>query len=203
MFSILASFIIFAVWLTYEIKKHEKMEDNALDDFWAREHKANNTRRKSLDGLDYIKIPFECIPKSLLPYDEAVQDCLSTLERLSDKKIVNLTGYTNTDLKIEYGTANLTVLSSYDENYTLYARTIYKLAKLYLENGYESNARVLLEKSVESGTDIKDTYILLKDMYAKNHEEDKMKALIEAASSLRSANRNIILRSLEGSAHKS
>ena len=203
MFSILASFIIFAVWLTYEIKKHEKMEDNALDDFWEREHKANNTRRKSLDGLDYIKIPFECIPKSLLPYDEAVQDCLSTLERLSDKKIVNLTGYTNTDLKIEYGTANLTVLSSYDENYTLYARTIYKLAKLYLENGYESNARVLLEKGVESGTDIKDTYILLKDMYAKNHEEDKMKALIEAASSLRSANRNIILRSLEGSAHKS
>ena len=203
MFPILASFIIFAVWLTYEIKKHEKMEDNALDDFWAREHKANNTRRKSLDGLDYIKIPFECIPKSLLPYDEAVQDCLSTLERLSDKKIVNLTGYTNTDLKIEYGTANLTVLSSYDENYTLYARTIYKLAKLYLENGYESNARVLLEKGVESGTDIKDTYMLLKDMYAKNHEEDKMKALIEAASSLRSANRNIILRSLEGSAHKS
>ena len=203
MFSILASFIIFAVWLTYEIKKHEKMEDNALDDFWAREHKANNTRRKSLDGLDYIKIPFECIPKSLLPYDEAVQDCLSTLERLSDKKIVNLTGYTNTDLKIEYGTANLTVLSSYDENYTLYARTIYKLAKLYLENGYESNARVLLEKGVESGTDIKDTYILLKDMYAKNHEEAKIKALIEAASSLRSANRNIILRSLEGSAHKS
>lgn len=203
MFSILASFIIFAVWLTYEIKKHEKMEDNALDDFWAREHKANNTRRKSLDGLDYIKIPFECIPKSLLPYDEAVQDCLSTLERLSDKKIVNLTGYTNTDLKIEYGTANLTVLSSYDENYTLYARTIYKLAKLYLENGYESNARVLLEKGVESGTDIKDTYILLKDMYAKNHEEAKIKALIEAASSLRSANRNIILRSLEESAHKS
>ena len=203
MFSILASFIIFAVWLTYEIKKHEKMEDNALDDFWAREHKANNTRRKSLDGLDYIKIPFECIPKSLLPYDEAVQDCLSTLERLSDKKIVNLTGYTNTDLKIEYGTANLTVLSSYDENYTLYARTIYKLAKLYLENGYESNARVLLEKGVESGTDIKDTYILLKDMYAKNHEEAKIKALIEAASSLRSANRDIILRSLEESAHKS
>ena len=203
MFPILASFIIFVVWLTYEIKKHEKMEDNALDDFWAREHKANNTRRKSLDGLDYIKIPFECIPKSLLPYDEGVQDCLSTLERLSDKKIVNLTGYTNTDLKIEYGTANLTVLSSYDENYTLYARTIYKLAKLYLDNGYESNARVLLEKGVDSGTDIKDTYILLKDMYAKNHEEAKIKALIEAASSLRSANRDIILRSLEGSSHKS
>lgn len=203
MFSILASFIIFAVWLTYEIKKHEKMEDNALNDFWAREHKANNIRRKPLDDLNYIKIPFECIPKSLLPYDEAVQDCLSTLERLSDKKIVNLTGYTNTDLKIEYGTANLTVLSSYDENYTLYARTIYKLAGLYLENGYESNARILLEKGVESGTDIKGTYLLLKDMYEKGHEEDKMKALIEAASSLRSANRNIILRSLEESAHKS
>lgn len=203
MFPFLASFIIFIAWLTYEIKKHEKMEDNALNDFWAREHKANNTRRKSLDGLNYIKIPFECIPKSLLPYDDGVQDCLSTLERLSDKKIVNLTGYTNTDLKIEYGTANLTVLSSYDENYTLYARTIYKLAKLYLDNGYESNARVLLEKGVESGTDIRDTYLLLKDMYAKNHEEDKLKALVEAASSLRSANRDAILRSLEGSDHKS
>lgn len=197
MFPILASFIIFIIWLSYEIKKHNKLEENALNDFWSREHASNQVRKKSLDHLPFVEIPFDFIPKSLLSDNETVQDCLDILEKLSNEKIVNFTGYTNTDLKLEYGTANLTVLSEYDENYTLYARTIYKLANTYYENGYESNARILLEKAVESGTDIKSNYKLLADIYQKHEEQEKIKALLDAASNLRSANKKTIIRLLE------
>lgn len=184
MFFILASLIIPIIWLTYELKKHDKIEKNALNDFWQREEQANHVRRKPLDNLNYVKIPFDIIPKSLLSDNEEVRDCLELLNRLSEKKIVNFTGYSNTDLKLEYGAANLTELSQYDENYTLYARTIQKLANLYYRNGYESNARILLEKAIESGTDISASYLLLAKIYQKQKETAKLNALLQFAKSL-------------------
>ena len=46
----------------------EKMENS----FWERELKANNTRRKSLEHLNYITIPFETLPMSVMTDDESV-----------------------------------------------------------------------------------------------------------------------------------
>lgn len=202
MFPFLASFILFIIVLTYILKKSEKAESNALNEFWAKERQANQTRKKNLDGLDYVEIPFQYIPKSLLSDNDTVQDCIKTLEALGAKKIVNLTGYSNTDLKIQYGTANLTVLSEYDENYTLYARTIYKLARTYYDNGYESNAAILLEKAIESGTDITGNYTLLAEIYQKKGEQEKIKRLIDSAGSIRSITQKNIIRSLEEYVHE-
>lgn len=203
MFIILASFIIFIIWLTYRLKKQENLEKNTINDFWEKEHTANRVRKKPLDDLDFVTIPFAFIPSSLLSDHETVKDCLGILEELSGKKIVNLTGYSNTDLKLQYGAANLTLLSEYDENYTLFARTIYQLAHAYYENGYISNARILLEKAVESGTDIRANYLLLADIYKAGGEPQKIEALIQRAKTLKSASANAIIHSLEESAHKS
>lgn len=198
MLLILASLIIPIIWLTYELKKHDKLEKNALNDFWRREEEANLVRKKPLDNLNYVEIPFDFIPESLLTDNEEVKDCLELLNKLSEKKIVNFTGFSNTDLKMEYGAANLTELSQYDENYTLYARTIYKLANLYYQNGYESNARVLLEKAVESGTDISGNYLLLAKIYQEHEETDKLNSLLRSAENLRpAASKKNLIRSLE------
>lgn len=203
MLLILASLIIPIIWLTYELKKHDKLEKNALNDFWRREEEANLVRKKPLDNLNYVEIPFDFIPESLLTDNEEVKDCLELLNKLSEKKIVNFTGFSNTDLKMEYGAANLTELSQYDENYTLYARTIYKLANLYYQNGYESNARVLLEKAVESGTDISGNYLLLAKIYQKHEETDKLNSLLRSAENLRpAASKKNLIRSLEECARK-
>lgn len=198
MFYFLASLIIPIIWLTYELKKHDKLEKNALNNFWQREKEANLVRKKPLDNLNYVKIPFDFIPESLLSDHEEVQDCLELLNKLSEKKIVNFTGFSNTDLKLEYGAANLTELSQYDENYTLYARTIYKLANIYYRNGYESNARILLEKAIESGTDISGNYLLLAEIYQKQGETGKLGNLLQSAKNLPSvASKKGLIRSLE------
>lgn len=99
MLLILASLIIPIIWLTYELKKHDKLEKNALNDFWRREEEANLVRKKPLDNLNYVEIPFDFIPESLLADNEEVKDCLELLNKLSEKKIVNFTGFSNTDLK--------------------------------------------------------------------------------------------------------
>ena len=196
MFPFLAT-IVFVIWLTYELKKHDRINTKAYEDFWKKEREANLVRKKSLDNLSYIKVPLEYIPKSLLSEDPVVSDCISILEHLSERKIVNLTGHTNTDLKLEYGAPNLNILMEYDENYTLYARTMNRLAHAYYDAGYESNARILLERCIESNTDIKATYLLLAQIYKKHQETEKIDKLMETAKNLPSVSQKPIIHALE------
>ncbi len=201
MLLVLASLFIITLIISHALKKEQRESEKALNEYFSRERAANRTRKQPLDDLVYVEIPFNFIPKSLLEDNETVQDCHRTLEGLSNKKIVNFTGYTNTDLKLQYGVSNLATLTAYDENYTLYARTIYKLAKLYYDNGYESNARILLEKAIESGTDITTNYTLLASIYQAKGEYDKINNLLVQADTLRSASKGNIKRSLAEYVH--
>ena len=96
----LASFITFSLLVYYNVKKLAKRSRKQEAEFWARESAANSVRRKSLDGLPYIKIPLENFPTHLLQDNSEVLECIETMEFLSDKKILNLTGWSNTDLKL-------------------------------------------------------------------------------------------------------
>lgn len=74
-FPFFASFLIFCLWLSYEIHKHRNQEAKNRDAFWEKEAAANNTRRKSLDHLDYIKIPFDALPMDTLKEDPVILQC--------------------------------------------------------------------------------------------------------------------------------
>ena len=121
------SFIHFVVFLNSRKRQITKQEQEITEQFWARENKANATRRRSLDNLPYITIPEEL----LTPPAQASEDVLTlyeTLRHLSAKKIVNLNCKTNTDLKLAYGAASLAALTEFDENYNTLICTIANLA---------------------------------------------------------------------------
>ncbi len=208
-FPFLASFIIFILVLTRVIRKSRRKQEAQEQSFWDREQMANSVRRKPLDDLDYIDISLEklTISEEFLSDFTAkhpemasdAADCRETLEMLSKEKIVNLTGYTNTDLKLEYGTANITALSEYDQNYTLLVRTLQKWADLLWESGHRREAVSVLEFAVETDTDISRSYYLLAEYYKETGNSDKIHVLIETAKSLRSANKDIIVRTLQES----
>ena len=69
------------------------------------------------------------------------EECKEILRSLSTQKIVNLTGYTNTDLKLSYGTANITCLTEYDQNYTLLVSTLQKWAEVLYRGGAKKECR--------------------------------------------------------------
>lgn len=192
------STLIFCIWLAYELKKHTRLNKKIYDRFWEKEREANLVRKQPLDTLSYVSVPLEFIPKSLLAEDPDVAECLRTLENLAEKKIVNLTCISNTDLKMKYGAANLNLLSEYDENYTIFIRTMDKLAHAYYKNGYESNALIISEKSIETGSDIKATYTLLADIYKSRNETEKISDLLLMADRLHSGSKNAIKRALTG-----
>ena len=107
----LASLIVFILFLSVRIKRQSRLQQDKEKSFWERERLANSVRKKPLDNLNYIQIPLENFPTHLLQEKEEVMECISLMEHLTSQKIVNLTGYSNTDLKLEYGTANITALS--------------------------------------------------------------------------------------------
>lgn len=219
----LSSLISFCLLIFLLNKRHSKMEKRMKEAFWKREEKANHTRRKSLDNLPYITIPLEELPlachitgdaaavrntgdaATVRNTDDAAanetisEECKEILRSLSTQKIVNLTGYTNTDLKLSYGTANITCLTEYDQNYTLLVSTLQKWAEVLYRGGAKKECRPVLEYAVSIGTDVSHTYFLLADLYDEEGESDLKYSLIEKASGLSSLSSKVIVRTLQGS----
>lgn len=153
------------------------------DSFWEKEQRANLTRKQDISNLDYIKIPLDIFPSGKYA-DEQLASLDSELTRLSDRKILNLSGISNTDLKLKYGAANLPALSEYDTNYTTLARTIAAYGKRLAELGHRQEAIAVLEFGVACKTDISTNYTLLGSLYQENGQSDKVEQLTETVRSL-------------------
>ena len=227
---ILASVILFGFLIhranRIQRKEHEKDEIS----FWEKERAANNVRKKSLDGLNYVTLPEELTelisktigtlnemkenfskndtgvthsdsdPESLTEKDmDSMLECMGTLEDLTGRKIVNLTGISNTDLKLEYGTANITVLTEYDQNYTLLARSLNQWGLFLKKNDQIAEAKKVFEFAIETKSDISNTYYELAEIYAKDLDFSKIEELCNLAEELPSANNNAIVRHLQES----
>ncbi|MBR1670583.1 MAG: hypothetical protein IJ695_07780 [Butyrivibrio sp.] len=192
-----------AVILNINMRRVSRKTEEREAQFWERERKSNNVRKKSLENLDYIHIPFDLLPFDTAGDNPVLQSAEEELRALSEEKIVNFTGITNTDLKLEYGTANITVLTQYDQNYTALVCALQKWGKeLYDQGRYEDAAKVL-EFSVKTRSDITATYRILADLYRTklglNEDEiaKKIDALIPIAKNLNSLSRTTILKILE------
>lgn len=193
---ILASSIVVIILISVATRRQKKSNAEQEESFWDRERRANSTRRKSLDGLNYITIPLETFPTHILQQDSVVMECIEILESLTSQKIVNFTGYSNTDLKLEYGAANINLLSDYDQNFTVLVRTLQKWADVLIEAGYIKEACVLMEYAVNIGTDVSRTYDKLAQYYASQEDAASIDRLKRMAENLRSSSRDVILRHL-------
>lgn len=198
-FFILASSIIIAAFIALTRKRQKKSQSEMEKSFWAREREANSVRKKSLDTLDYIHIPLDMFPFDIMTDNPDIEECQSLIKNLSTQPIVNLTGLTNTDLKLEYGTANITVLTEYDQNYTILVRTLQQWADILFDAGYVYEARVLMEFAISTGTDISRTYYKLADIYASRGDNCQIEELIAKAEKLPTFNRKTIVRTLRES----
>lgn len=194
---ILASLIIFVSILSGLRKRHTKETQNAKQLFWDKELAANNVRKKPLDDLNYITIPLDTLPTQVMRDNERVLEYISIIETLSTEKIVNFNGITNTDLKLTYGTANITALSAYDENYTTLITTLQRWAKLLYDGGCIREACTLLEYAVSIGSDVSASYYLLADIYKAEGSSDKIQGLLASATTLESKSGKLIARTLQ------
>ncbi|SFU52352.1 hypothetical protein SAMN05216540_103130 [Butyrivibrio sp. M55] len=201
-FPFLASIIIVAFFFNISMRRVSRKEEAREMSFWEKERKSNNVRRKSLENLDYICIPVDVLPFGTCGSNKELENSEQNVLALKDEKIVNLTGITNTDLKLEYGTANITELSLYDQNYTALVRALQNWGKALYDAGRYEDATKVLEFAVKTRSDITATYKLLIDMYKTKlflsapEIEKKINSLIPIADNLNSLSRLTILKLL-------
>ncbi len=136
-------------------------------------------------------------PEHTAPLAEELATVESELCKLADSRILNLTGISNTELRLTYGTANLELLTSYDQNFTVLIRTLQKWGTLLASAGRPNDAVTVLAYAVSVGSDIAGTYALLARLYKERGELSKIEELKVSAETLTTLMKPSILRDLE------
>lgn len=193
--SLFLSTFIVAGLVSYQGKKTKHKNEESNKEFWAKEQAANVARKKDISDLDYIEVPFDKLPEvDTENYD--ILSCMRELKALEGRKIVNLSAFSNADLKLAYGIANFQTLSSYDDNYSQLIRVLANLGCHLSEQGFHEEAKFYLELGLSYGSDLSRVYLTLADEYLLDGSKDKVEALIEKATTLDSVMASSIKRKL-------
>lgn len=196
---VLPYFIILLAIFQFFLRKNTKKHEELNKEFWKREREANTVRKKDISALNYIIIP-DTLP---VPVDYSgsegnnLKTALNYFYTFKDKKMLNLTGKSNTDLKAAYGAANLDALSEYDENCTQMLKSIIPLATELNKSGLTDEAAAYLEFGISCHTDITQNYIMLGEYYASKGNKDKIQHLVNVAESLDSLTKKTIISRLD------
>ncbi|MBQ4530021.1 MAG: hypothetical protein IJA36_05350 [Lachnospiraceae bacterium] len=199
MFHFFATFFIVMIFIVgYALQRNHATREyeKKSHDFWERESLANSTRKKTLDGLELITIPLESLPFSDSE-DNTLKECEDIIRTLATQDIINLTGISNTDLKLTYGAPNFPYLSRCDQNFTDLVRTLNQWAKRLLELNQTDHAQTILEFAIDCKSDVSTTYQMLSAIYSEKHQGEKIQNLIKTAETLNTLLKNKILKDLE------
>ena len=195
-FPFLTVFIIFLV-ITYirreSLSKRQREREEA---FWAREEEAAHTPAKDLSTLRTIEVPLARFPIGRIDDDDLMM-IEEELISLSKRRIMNLNGKTNTDIKIEYGTANFDVVSRMGEDFDRLIMVLCDYAKGLMQGGYDREAVAVLEYGAQIGSDISANYTLLGECYHALGRDDELERLKEEVRASELPLKESILAQLE------
>ena len=189
--------ILLVFWIHYQKSRTERSQKATSEAFWEKERLANTTRKKDISHLDFIMVPLDT-----LPFPETGQEEISDIQKhiinLSSGKVVNFTGISNTDLKLQYGAPNINILMEYDKNYLELVRSLYRYGKLLYDLGLKDEAASILEYALSIKTDVSANYTLLATIYKEKNEIDRINYIISCAEELTSMTKKALLTNLVG-----
>ncbi|MDF2612007.1 MAG: hypothetical protein K0R92_3481 [Lachnospiraceae bacterium] len=187
--------VILILWLQYEVRKGGKRSKQSNEAFWQNEKSSNLTNRKDITHLDFITISPDQLPMEDHE-DQTINSYRDTILKLADKKIVNLTGFTNTELKFKYGAANINILAEYDNNYTVLVSILQKWAERLHTQGFTQDAISVLQFAITCYTDVTKSYKLLALIYKDSNTPDKINELIEIIPKTRMLDKDKLIEEL-------
>ena len=193
--------ILVLLWvLHHNLRKNHCSDKKAVSAYLDRESAANGTRRKDLANLPYVSVPFDMFPLDITLNDEKKQLQISEykkeIQNLSSERMLNLIGISNTELKEMYGPANLELLTTYDQNYSRYIRTLQLFSECIYEE-YPEKAAAILEYCITIGTDISGTYELLGRYYLAHNDKEHFLSLYDKIPEKDSLSGKLILNKLD------
>lgn len=191
----LSVFIIFVIFYNIKANLADKKIRKANDEFFEKERKAMFARKKPLDNLNYIKVSLDNLPllkednlESYSFYEKQAFKYQEDAFKYLDKPMLNLTGINNTDLKLEYGSANLNTIIEYEQNYQNLLENLFKWGDSLHKANRIDDAILVLEKGVNIESYLSKNYILLADLYKKTNQKNKLIELKEIVNKKTSDN---------------
>lgn len=182
---ICCSFLALCYVVSRNVSRFKKTHGQSHEEFLEQESRANSVRKADISALPYVEIPLDELPLDALSacgYSALAEE----LRALASVKILNLSMYTNTELKLMYGPANLTALSDCDNAYTSLIMLLNKIGASLLEADRPDDAEKFLSFAISIGSDITTSYTMLATLYAKKHDINRIDRLIGNADSLTS-----------------
>ncbi len=196
MLIIIGILLFFYLLIQYSNYRTNRITQKEKDAFWKKEYQANATRKADISSLDYITIPLDALPFAETE-EEELKSVQTGIKNLAGQPILNLTGLSNTDLKLEYGVGNLSFLTQCDDNYTLLIQGLYKWGSYLYNHNKQNEAVAVLEFGIQCRTDISKNYILLAELYKDLNMPEKIDDLIRTAKTLTSLSKETILAALK------
>ena len=192
---ICCSFLALCYVVSRNVSRFKKTHGQSHEEFLEQESRANSVRKADISALPYVEIPLDELPLDALSacgYSALAEE----LRALASVKILNLSMYTNTELKLMYGPANLTALSDCDDAYTSLIMLLNKIGASLLEADRPDDAEKFLSFAISIGSDITTSYTMLATLYAKKHDINRIDRLIGNADSLTSLSGKTIQNNL-------
>lgn len=196
-FAILTSVVLFGFIIQRAIRRSNHMIEKEKREFWEREERADHTPPSSTDNLNWIHFP-EGLPIDIKCSSSKAKSLEDTLSSLKNKQIVNLSSYSNTELKLAYGTENITVLSRADSNYLVLMRTLDSLAEIYKKEGFDDENAALLQFAVDSGSESVQHFEVLAEYYFQHENINALRRLQELSRDLPNNRHSAVASKLDG-----
>lgn len=192
---ILICTFIFIGWLFYEGRKAQKAEQKATQEFWAREEEANRTRKKDISHLPLLTVTESEIPTAITSED-TITHCIGQIRNQIKEPMLDLSKYSNTDLKLAYGVGNFKTLSDYDENFNNFLISLSNLARIYTDSGFLEEARDTYLLALRCGSLKIADYKELATLYLKMDKPEKISDMITEVEAGSHPRKNTITDSL-------
>ncbi|MBQ7147552.1 MAG: hypothetical protein IJR96_02250 [Pseudobutyrivibrio sp.] len=175
-FPILPFFLLFLVLLAIRLNYLKAKRQQQEDEFWAKEREAKITPAKDISNLRYITIPIEKFPLNFST-DEKVIEIENELKELSTHRLLNLSGVTNTELKITYGAPNFETMSKIGDDFDRMCVLLNKYSEALYKADRIDDVISVLEFAVGVGTDVSESYTLLAKCYRAKEMNEKLDML--------------------------
>lgn len=192
----LVTFIVFIIWFRVKMKRNNSTISEADAAFWERERHANFARKRDISHQELLTVDLDALPFSQNP-DEEEADLSQKVRECASAKMLNLTGYTNTDLKEQYGAGNLDELTDWDQNFMYFIRALSQWGSYLHRMKDYARAKAVMEYSVEIGSDISTVYTILGEIYAREQNWEKVDNLISLVNDSDFSLKESILKKLK------
>lgn len=159
--------------LRHKINKGSNKSKEALDHFLIEEHRANFITKKNLPNELLLHIDSDQIPPNTSTECEGL---FQQVVRQSTLPMVNLSQYTNLQLKQTFGVNHLDTLIQYEQNYISFLQTLTAYGIALHNAGYIQDSIQSLEYCLNFGCDLNKCYLyLIKNYGIINNKASLMK----------------------------